>query len=106
MIKSTTSLSHLKKYLRKDDSIVPPYYFIGCRKAQAIHCKLRLNMSDLKNDMFNRHISDIKVCECGHNKEDAHHFLINCPRFTDIRAVTITTLPSVAINIKKPAIWK
>jgi len=98
MIKNTTSLCRFKNDLRKDDSKVPPYYFICCRKA--IHCKLRLNMSDLNNNLFNRHISDTKVCECGHNKEDAYHFLINCQRFTDIRAITINTLPPVIINIK------
>ena len=92
-IKSTTSLSRFKKLLSADDPVLPPHYFAGNRRAQAIHCKLRINMSDLKNDMFNRFISESKSCECGHRIENAKHYLLDCPIFNNVRATTIDTLP-------------
>ena len=79
--------------------MVPPYYLVGSRTAQAIHCKLRLNMSDLQNDLFNRFLTDDKTCECGFTEENAHHYLLNCPRFNAVRATTIDILPPLAISI-------
>lgn len=72
---------------------------VGSRTAQAIHCKLRLNMSDLQNDLFNRFLTDDKTCECGFTEENAHHYLLNCPRFNAVRATTIDILPPLAISI-------
>ena len=99
-IKSTKSFGELKRYLRKDDISTPPYFYIGPRKEQIIHCRLRLGMSDLNDDLFNRHISEHKTCDCGANKENASHFLIHCPIFTHTRQRTIFILPPIAINPK------
>ena len=98
-IKNIASLSHFKRCLSTNDNQVPPYYYIGCRKAQAIHCRLRLNMSDLHNDMFNRFISEDRSCECGYEEETAYHYLLNCPKYDVARANTINVLPPLATNI-------
>jgi len=58
-------------------------------------------MSDLQNDLFNRHLSDIKTCHCGANKEDAVHYLLNCPLYHQIRQETIFNLPRKTTNKKK-----
>ena len=98
-IKNTASISHFKKCLSANDHTVPPYYTVGCRKAQIIHCKLRLRMSDLQYDMFNRFLTDDKSCDCGFAEENAEHYLLNCPRFDVARATTINVLPPIATNI-------
>ena len=97
-VKEQTSISSFKRQLNADDPLVPPYYYTGSRKPQIIHCKLRLSMSDLNDDLFSRHISDNKECNCGHRKEDAGHFLLSCPRFENARATSINQLPTVARN--------
>ena len=98
-IKNVSSLSHFKRCLSVNDHRVPPYYLIGSRKAQAIHCKLRLNMSDLHNDMFNRFLTEDKSCDCGFTEENACHYLLNCTRFNAARATTINILPPMATSI-------
>ena len=98
-IKEQTSISSFKRLLSADDPLVPPYYYTGIRKPQTIHCKLRLSMSDLNNDLFLRHISVNKECDCGYRIEDASHFLLNCPRFENARATSINLLPPIARNI-------
>ena len=98
-IQITTSFGQFKRYLRRDDTTVPPHFYIGNRKEQIIHCKLRIGMSDLQYDLFNRHLSDIKTCSCGANKEDASHYLLNCPLYNPIRQETIFNLPWLATNI-------
>ena len=57
-------------------------------------------MSDLNNDLFLRHISDNKECECGHRKEDASHYLLKCTSFVNARSTTIDILPPLARNVK------
>ena len=99
-IQKTNSFGEFKRFLRKDDIVVPPYYYIRNGKEQIIPCKMRLGMSDLQDDLFNRHLSDIKKCACGANKENALHFLLYCPLFTQARYITLSTLPPITKNIK------
>ena len=73
-VKSMTSISSFKRYLSNEDPIVPSYFYLGDRIPQILHCKLRLHMSDLNSDMFSRHISENKNCNCGYQNENANHF--------------------------------
>ena len=76
--KTVDSISSFKRLLRKDDIIVPLFYFGFNRTAEVIHCKLRLEISDLNGDLFKRHLTNDKSCACGHILEDAQHFLLEC----------------------------
>ena len=78
---------------------VPAYYYFGERSAQVIHCRLRLEMSNLNNDLVNRHLSADPKCSCGYSKETAEHYLLHCPNYSNIIARTILTLPSSQTNI-------
>ena len=99
-IQCLTSISAFKRYLSKDDPIVPSYYYLGDRIPQIIHCKLRLNMSDLQSDLFKRHISEEKTCMCGFRDENAKHYLLDCPLFDNVRSITLFNLPPLARNCK------
>ena len=91
-IRQTTSLSLLKRYLCQLDSTVPKYYYLPDRTSEILLCRLRLEMSDLNYDLFNRHISNNPTCECGFVREDASHFLMDCPLYQHARAQTIDLL--------------
>ena len=97
-IKTLTSIGAFKKYLTRNDPSIPPYYYVGERTAQTIHCKLRLKMSDLNFDQYNRHINPCMKCSCTAEKEDAEHYLLYCPVFTTFRKTTIDILPHIAKN--------
>ena len=98
-IKVLTSISAFKRYLTRTDITIPSYYYIGDRIPQIIHCKLRLSMSDLKFDLFNRHLSDEINCICNNQQEDARHYLLDCVLYKVERDLTINLLPSIAKNI-------
>jgi len=98
-VKTLTSIYSFKRYLSMNDPLVPTYFYCGDRKPQTIHCKLRLNMSDLNDDLYLRHISDNRTCDCGHFREDAKHFLLHCPMFSTARATSIKILPPIATDI-------
>ena len=99
-IQTTRSFGEFKRHLRKDDITPPPYFYLGQRKEQIIHCRLRLHMSDLNFDLFNRHLTDSKACQCGANKEDSHHYLLTCTIHNQSRQETLSNLPPIALNTK------
>ena len=92
-IQSSDSLGQLKNFLSAEDPKIPLHYYTGNRKEQLIHCKLRLGMSDLNQDMVNRHISLDPSCKCGYNSENCQHYLFHCPIYQHSRTQTIFTLP-------------
>ena len=91
-VKSTSSLSHFKKLISISDTVVPGYFYYGERSEQIIHCRIRMGMSNLKFDLFNRHLSENSSCSCGYPAENAEHYLLDCPLYTAIRNTTIHTL--------------
>ena len=92
-VQQRTSVSVFKRALSLSDSKVPFYYYFGEINAQVIHCRLRLEMSNLNNDLVNRHLNADPKFSCGYSKETADHYL-HCPNYSNIRARTILTLPS------------
>ena len=77
------------------DIKVPAYYYFGERNAQVIHCRLRLEMSNLNSDLVKRHLSTDPKCSCSYFRETAERYLLHCPNYSNIRARTIY-LPSLA----------
>ena len=80
-VQQSTSLSVFKRSLSLSDSKLPAYYYFGERNAQVIHCRLRLEMSNLNNDLFNRHLSTDPKCSCGYCRETAEHYFLHCPNY-------------------------
>ena len=93
-IKLSDSLSAFKRHLSSDDEIVPSFYYSTNRIAEILHCKMRLEISDLKSDLFKRHLSEDKSCACGYPEENAFHFLYHCPLFERTRRSTIHKIPN------------
>ena len=93
-MKICTSLSKFKRYIKRSDSTVPPYYYTGARLPQVILTRLRVGMSDLKSHLVTRHILANPRCECGFISETSHHYLLECPKFEQARNATISKLPT------------
>ena len=87
--KETDSIARFKRLLRINDGIVPAYYFGKDRMSEILHCKLRLEISDLQGDLVKRHLSDNPTCQCGYHRENAKHYLFDCPLFDAARTITI-----------------
>lgn len=96
-IKSSDSLAEFKRHLRSNDANVPLYYYSENRIAEIIHCKIRLEISDLNSDLFKRHLRENKYCSCGHPDENALHFFYNCPLFDHARRNTINTIHNLQL---------
>ena len=99
-IQDSSSLSEFKRYLTNNDTKVPSYYYSGKRMEQIIDWRLRLEMSDLNFDLFNRHLTENQSCACGHPFETAEHFLLLRPNYHHIRRDTIMQIEDNYLDIQ------
>ena len=98
-IQASTSISEFKRYISNSDPSVPVYFYYGKRKEQIMHCRLRMQMSNLNFDLVKRHLSNNSYCTCGHPSETAEHYLLYCPHYVNIRTHTINTLSQELKNV-------
>ena len=97
-IKQAGTVNSFKNHLIKKQP-VPKYYYVGNRRAQILHTRLRTNCSSLNIDFFNKNISDSPLCSCG-SIEDAQNFFFHCRHYTVQRnallnAVSTYIVPSL-----------
>ena len=97
-VQNYTSIGLFKKFLARSDCKVPPYFFVGNRNEQILHCRLRLEMSNLNGDLVKRHLSEFPACRCSAPFENAKHYLLHCPLYSRIRNITVNLLPPCAID--------
>ena len=61
--------------------------------------KATSNISDLNQDLVNRHVSSDASCNCGAASEPVEHCLLHCPHYTQSRDYIIQTFPPRDITI-------
>lgn len=71
------SVYSFKRFLNKENISVPKYYYMGNRRAQILHTRLRTYCSSLSLDLFMKNVSDSPLCQCG-SIEDAQHYFFHC----------------------------
>ena len=72
--KQSDSLNTFKYCLNKNKTRIPKHFYVGSRKAQVLHTRLRTNCSSLNLDLFLRNISDSPLCQCGSIENAQHYF--------------------------------
>ena len=85
---SIPSFKNLLYRMAEFKIVTPPKWFsYGARHLNIIHAQLRNNCSPLANDLVSNHIQIIPTCrQCVLNRpEDAKHFFLDCPKYTNIR---------------------
>ena len=85
----------------KDKSHIPKHFYVGKRKAQILHTRLRTNCSSLNLDLFMRNISDSPLCQCG-SVQNAQHFFFHCrnyhvPRTQLFNTISQYQIPSLSL---------
>ena len=96
--RNCTSINAFKSFLDQNMKRVPNHFYVGNRKAQILHTRLRLHCNSLNSYLFNNHITDNNTCLCG-DVENAEHYLLKCVNYTDIRNNTIGSL-TIPYNIE------
>ena len=92
--KQAFSLAQFKRLLSLNDVKVPQLYYSVNRFTEIIHCKIRLEISDLNNHLYQRHLRDNSICDCGFQIENAQHFFFDCPLHQQARRQSILSIPN------------
>ena len=91
-VKTSDTAIAFKSSLNKDNLIVPKHFYIGERRVQILHTRLRTKCCSLNYDIFLRRLNDSPLCRCC-NLENAEHFLLKCPIYHQQR-ITLTQIIS------------
>ena len=92
--KQAFSLAQFKRLLSLNDVKVPQLYYSVNRFTEIIHCKIRLEISDLNNHLYQRHLRENSICDCGFQIENAQHFFFDCPLHQQARRQSILSIPN------------
>ena len=88
-IRNCDTLASFKRQLTSHcfkPSIIPCFYSVGSRFLSVMHTRLRNGCSNLNNDLFLNKLKPNASCDqCGHVREDAEHYFMQCPSFTNER---------------------
>ena len=71
---------------------IPAHFLVGDRRHNILYARLRRSCSSLKYDLFRSNIITDSKCICGFTREDASHFLLNCPFYIEQRTVLFNLL--------------
>ena len=92
--KSANSLAQFKRLLSLNDVKVPKLYYSDNRHTEIIHCKIRLAISDLNHHLYERHLREDSICDCGFQFENSQHFFFDCPLHQQARRQSILSIPN------------
>jgi hypothetical protein len=93
--------SKFKQTLRANLFKVSNYYMLGSRICTIIHTKLRHQCSSLGANLFRANIINDPSCPCGYPLEEAIHYLLECPLYTNVRMQLFMSItPHTVISIE------
>jgi len=70
---------------------------LGSRKCNIIHTRLRHQRSSLGADLFRANIINDPSCPCGCPLEDAVHYLLECPLYTNAKMQLFMNITPYAV---------
>ena len=89
-IRDSPSLETFKWKLKDTKHHPPDWFYSNDRFYSIIHARLRMKCSLLNDDLFSQiHVIESPQCPCGHQRETARHFLLECPLFSNERTIML-----------------
>ncbi len=90
---------NLKLHLSSEKKTKERFY-IGKRRLQILHARMRLQNADLNENLHSRNLSESNKCQCG-EVESTPHYLLNCTRHNAARKRMFTSINQLGIPEKK-----
>ena len=75
------------------------YYYGGNRLSQIHHSRMRLKCSPLNDFFFRCNLIESPQCACGAPTENVANFLLECPRYEQVRSDTLGSLTTLEIGV-------
>ena len=101
----SSTVTSFKYHLNQPNSFIPKFYYVGDRKTQILHTRLRTTCSSLNYNIFLKHLTDSPICSRG-NVENAEHYLLQCHLYRQPRAAMLNSLSLICqCNTGYTTIW-
>ena len=97
--RNSPTLQAFKSSFKRTLSKPPIYYYYGKRKLQILHTRLRTKCSALKDDLFRKNVIESPLCHICQTAETTSHYLFDCTRFSQQRAVLERSLVGLDISL-------
>ena len=97
-IRNATSLNTFKTHLNPIMLKTPSFYYVGTRRLQILHTRLRTKCSSLNHYLFSKGVVDNPLCSCGEIETDYHYFF-NCIYLTHCRTTLFESRQDFQIDL-------
>ena len=89
--RNSTSVASFKHTLNQANIFVPKYFYVGDRRQQVLHTRLRTKCSALNNEIYLKNLTDTPLCRWG-NIENSEHLFLQCRYYHRQRLEMIQTI--------------
>jgi hypothetical protein len=95
-VKMSPSFNAFKNRLAKAGEKANPLYYLGKRRSEVNHTRLRMGCSALKKHLHRLNIVDSPTCACTLEDEDQYHYLFVCPLYAAHRVQMLESIQPIA----------
>ena len=101
-ITNVSTVEELKNKLNEDIPSPRKWLYEGERRAQILHCRLRVKNADLNENLHDRNLKPSPECQCGNPSETTPHYLLWCPLYENQRLEMLLAIdPQFVITTHK-----
>ena len=93
-VRNSDSVLSFRNSLNRDRPSQEPLFYIGDRKLQVLHTRLRTSCSSLNHHLFAKNLVESPCCSCGAT-ETTHHYLLECPNYAACRQFLFDSVSGV-----------
>ena len=84
-VRNSEDIDTFRRKLDKGRPKTNELFYIGNRKANILHAKIRMGCSQLNHDMHKIGIVTSPACSCGAEIENSFHYFFECTKYTTER---------------------
>ena len=95
-VRNSDDVDTFKRKLDKEKPKVNDLFYIGNRKANILHAKIRMGCSQLNHDMHKIGIVNSPACACGAQVENSYHYFFECGKYMAERDILHLQILSLA----------
>ena len=92
--RNSSTITSFKYQLNQPNSYIPKFYYVGERRVQILHTRLRTKCSSLNYYIFTKNLTDSPLCRCG-SVENTEHYLLQCRLYHQPRTEMLNSISQV-----------
>ena len=92
--RNSLTITSFKYQLNQPNSYIPKFSYVGERRVQILHTRLRTKCSSLNYYIFSKNLTDSPLCRCG-SVENTEHYLLQCRLYHQSRTEMLNSISQV-----------